>query len=91
MCNQQRIVRFFGRVQGVGFRYTACRVAGGYDVVGYVRNLSDGSVECIAEGEISEIDSFLGELSDSMSGHIRSQKSQKAPFSGRFKTFTVAF
>jgi acylphosphatase len=45
MDKQQRTVRFSGMVQGVGFRYTACRIAGRYDVTGYVKNLHDGSVE----------------------------------------------
>ena len=62
MAKQQRLVHFFGTVQGVGFRYTACRVAAGYEVGGYVRNLADGSVECLAEGDPAEIDGFLAEL-----------------------------
>ena len=34
-------VIFRGRVQGVGFRYTARRIAARYDVTGFVRNLPD--------------------------------------------------
>jgi acylphosphatase len=87
--NQQRIVRFFGDVQGVGFRYTACRTAAGHDVTGYVRNDPDGSVECVVEGEPGEIDAFVAELSERMSGFIRRTNQQTAPASGRFSTFGV--
>ena len=40
-----------GRVQGVGFRYHVTQHAREKDITGYVRNLWDGSVEVVAEGE----------------------------------------
>ena len=40
-------VFYSGRVQGVGFRYTAREIACGYELTGYVRNLDDGRVELI--------------------------------------------
>ncbi|MFM8807561.1 MAG: acylphosphatase, partial [Chthoniobacterales bacterium] len=58
-------VFYEGRVQGVGFRYTARRVAAGFDVSGYVRNLSDGRVELLASGEPDEVDGFLASLRES--------------------------
>ena len=88
---EQRIIRFFGRVQGVGFRYTACRTARDYAVGGYVRNMPDGSVECVVEGDKSEIDSFVEALSRRMADYVDRKTEQSAPASGRFRTFDVRF
>ena len=64
-------VFYEGRVQGVGFRYTTRRVAAGFDVAGYVRNLADGRVELVASGEDEEVNDFLTALRDSeLAGHI---------------------
>ncbi|SVA98172.1 uncharacterized protein METZ01_LOCUS151026, partial [marine metagenome] len=48
-------VYYSGRVQGVGFRYTVKSLVPGYDVLGIIRNLPDGRVELIAEGEQTEL------------------------------------
>jgi len=91
MADEQRQVRFYGRVQGVGFRYTAYRLAGGHDVTGYVKNLPDGSVECVVEGEPAEIDAFVAALSERMRGYIRRQTQQAAPCTGGYAAFDVRF
>ncbi len=91
MAKEQRIVRFTGHVQGVGFRYTTCRVAGGHDVTGWVRNVPDGSVECVVEGEASEIDAFLTDLREQMSSYIRGSSQQRAPCTGQFSSFGVKY
>ena len=67
-------VFYEGRVQGVGFRYTARRVASGFDVAGFVRNLPDGRVELVASGEPAEVDDFLAAMRDSeLAGHIENE------------------
>ena len=50
---------FYGRVQGVGFRYRAESAANSYSVGGWVRNLSDGTVEMEAEGYEESIDKMI--------------------------------
>jgi acylphosphatase len=91
MAKQQRIVTYRGNVQGVGFRYTACRVAGNYDLTGYVRNLPDGGVEILAEGDIAQIDLFLADVTQRFSGFIRTQTQQTAPYGGSFESFGVRY
>src|SRR5262245_23709703 len=63
-------VHYSGRVQGVGFRYAAARLAGDFDVAGFVRNLPDGRVELAAEGEANEVQKFLDALARQMAGYI---------------------
>ena len=49
MADVARLITFCGRVQGVGFRFTAQRIACRYGIRGYVRNLPDGNVEMLAQ------------------------------------------
>jgi acylphosphatase len=67
-------VTYSGTVQGVGFRYTARQIARGYAVAGYVRNLPDGTVELVAEGEPGEVERFLGAVTSRMADCIRDRK-----------------
>ncbi len=53
---------FAGRVQGVGFRRFVKNKAYEYGIKGYVRNLPDGTVEVMAEGEEKVLKSFFEEI-----------------------------
>lgn len=67
-------VFYSGRVQGVGFRYNAKSVAAGFEVTGSVRNLDDGRVELIAEGNREELEAFRAAIRDSgLAGFIRNE------------------
>ena len=84
-------VVFSGTVQGVGFRYTARRAAGGFTVTGWVRNLHDRTVELEAQGERSEVEACLEGLRSRMRGYIRGEKlSWIPPFDGE-TGFVVRF
>ena len=61
-----------GRVQGVGFRYTAEAIAHRLGLTGWVKNLPDGRVEIVCEGSKEKIDSLLSEIQQSQLGrHIQ--------------------
>jgi acylphosphatase len=51
-----------GQVQGVGYRFFAQRAAARHQVVGYVRNLDDGSVEALVEGPAVNVEAFKHDL-----------------------------
>ncbi len=52
-------VFYEGNVQGVGFRWSVQHIAKGFDVTGWVRNLSNGHVELQVSGEEDEVRAFL--------------------------------
>ena len=66
-------VYYTGRVQGVGFRYAVKRIATGFEVTGWVRNLDDGRVELQASAsDPDELEAFLQAVQDSsLGGNIR--------------------
>jgi len=87
--HQRRIVYYTGRVQGVGFRYTTQRIAGRFDVVGFVRNLADGRVELVAEGERHELAVFLDEIRERLGQYIRDERIDTQPATGEFAAFAI--
>jgi acylphosphatase len=85
-------VFYEGRVQGVGFRYTARRVAAGYDVAGYVRNLPDGRVELVASGDDEEVDGFLQGVRESeLAGHMATEEVGKIGKPAGLRGFEIRF
>ncbi len=85
-------VYYTGRVQGVGFRYTAEALAHKAGVVGFVKNLPDRRVEVVCESTQEKIDLFLNEIQQSDLGkHIlKTDRSWEEP-SGNYTDFTVEF
>jgi acylphosphatase len=51
-----------GDVQGVGYRFFAQRAAARHQVIGYVRNCPDGTVEAVAEGAVTDVEEFKKDL-----------------------------
>ncbi len=85
-------VIYSGRVQGVGFRYTAEKMALDLGLVGWVKNLPNGSVEIIVEGAKSELETFLSEIQASSVGrHIQKTDCKWLKPTQEFHDFTVEF
>ena len=82
---------FSGRVQGVGFRYTTRQAASSFAVTGFVRNLSDGRVELVAEGERDEIEDLLARIRREMSGYISDAEAHWAQATDEFDSFGIRF
>ncbi|MCQ5361993.1 MAG: acylphosphatase [Candidatus Methanomethylicia archaeon] len=61
MLSRARIT-IYGVVQGVGFRYFTLRIARKLGLVGYVQNLTNGSVEIMVEGEKRTILKLIEEV-----------------------------
>jgi acylphosphatase len=81
-----------GEVQGVGFRYSAKRHAVSIGVTGWVRNLSDGRVEILAEGENSQLADMLAWLHHGpRSAHVNSvEHDELSTEPKQFSRFSIA-
>lgn len=89
MAERVRVV-FSGAVQGVGFRYTARDAARRVGVTGWVRNLSDGSVETMCEGERECLVRFLAAIRQGpMRDNIRDMATSWSEATGEFARFEI--
>lgn len=79
-----------GRVQGVCFRYYARERAEELGLHGWVRNMSDGRVETVAEGERDNVDSYLEWCrTGPPSAIVRHVSAADEPANGEFASFEV--
>lgn len=82
----------FGRVQLVMYRDFAERKARGLGVVGTVRNLSDGSVEVIAEGTEESLRAYIEKLKKGpLLSRVDEVKVEWRTPLGKFKDFVILF
>ena len=85
-------VCFSGMVQGVGFRFTVRRIAGQYEVTGFVKNLPNGDVEVVTEGDREVVESFINDIySSSLSNYIRNMEKDSSPATGEYSGFNIEF
>ena len=82
---------FTGQVQGVGFRFTAHRMAGRHQLTGYVRNVSDGSVEMLAQGSAEDIDGCVTDIRESLPGYVREVTVNEVPIDPNRTDFRITF
>ncbi len=80
---------FAGRVQGVGFRYSARQIAQGFTVTGQVRNLPDGRVHLVAEGQETEVREFLREIQAQMQQYIKETTTETLTGPAQFRDFHI--
>ena len=79
-----------GDVQGVGYRFFAMRAAARHQVKGTVKNLLDGKVEVIAEGDRDAMDEFKQDLATGPIFAIVSSLDEiDLPVTGRYVEFRI--
>ncbi len=87
-----RLIRIHGKVQGVGYRFFATRVARRLGLKGSIQNLRDGTVEAMVEGEKEKIDEWIEDLKEGPRyaevDHIEQETKE---FTGRLGDFDVKF
>jgi acylphosphatase len=84
-----KFIVFSGDVQGIGFRYTAHRVAGRYSLTGYVRNTPDGSVELLLQGHPDDISAYIADIKETFSRYIRNVDIEDTPFNPEYDSFMI--
>ncbi|HAU5067132.1 TPA: acylphosphatase [Citrobacter amalonaticus] len=83
----------YGRVQGVGFRYTTQQEARRLSLTGYARNRDDGSVEVVASGEAEQVDKLLKWLKEGGPRSARVDRVLSEPHRPReaFTSFSIRY
>lgn len=79
-----------GEVQGVGYRFFAQRAAARHQIVGYVRNCPDGSVEALAEGPATNVEAFKHDLATGPQWSVVRQVEEiSLDPTGRYSSFRI--
>ena len=81
---------FYGRVQAVGFRYTACHAAERYRLTGWVRNDYDGSVTMELQGSEGQIDQVILAIERGTYIHIENMDCRSVPLVPEEREFRVS-
>jgi len=89
--NKRLHAYYSGSVQGVGFRFTAERLALGLGLTGWVRNLRDGRVEVLCEGPESALKEFSEKVNNIFKEYIRDNDIEWSEAMGEFDGFDIRF
>lgn len=84
-------VIFSGHVQGVGFRFTVHRIAGRHRLAGFVRNLSDGTVEMLAQGTSEDIEECVQDIKEAMASYLSETAIDEVPLNPKYTDFRITF
>jgi acylphosphatase len=92
MAKKRLYLKIFGDVQGVNFRYYSREKANELDLVGWIKNASDGTVECEVLGEEEALKKFLEWARKGPSwAAVRKVEEQWGEYNGQFKSFEIRF
>lgn len=92
MVKKRVHVYYSGMVHGVGFRFTAEHIAHQLGVSGWVKNLPDGRVELLSEGEEKALKEFLGKIRNGpLKDYIQDVDISWSEPTGEFKDFDIRF
>jgi acylphosphatase len=92
MAQRTVLVRYFGRVQGVGFRATTRALAQAFQLKGWVKNEPGGSVQLIVTAEEAEIEAFLKAIRSSrLGGYIDREEEESSVNVGELKGFDIQY
>ena len=90
MKKQVRAI-YSGRVQGIGFRFTAEDLAREKKVCGWVKNLRDGRVEIVAEAEEEALKDYLAQIYETFSRYVKDVEINWSAATDEFSDFRVEF
>jgi len=89
MALERRRILYSGTVQGVGFRWSALAALKGLPISGYVRNLPDGRVELVLEGEPSDNDDAAILVRAALARYIRGEAQEAGVATGEFRGLEI--
>lgn len=84
------LIKIYGHVQGVGFRYFTYKIAKRMGINGYVRNAEDGSVEIHAQGSENILREFVNQVSRGPISAIVTNVEYKEVSEENFQNFQIA-
>ena len=84
-------VYYKGSVQGVGFRFTVERIASRLKLTGWVKNMPDGGVELVAEGDKDPLCELLEDVKESMRSYITKDVVLWQEYKGEYRDFDIRF
>ena len=89
MSTVRKRIKFYGRVQGVGFRYRAEKSASLYDIYGWIKNNDNGTVEMEAQGKEENIDKIIDLIKKGNFIEVNAMEEKKIPLRDDEYGFTI--
>jgi acylphosphatase len=82
---------YTGRVQGVGFRFTAERIARRYELFGFVKNLPTGQVEMVIQGHPDDVKDCLRDISETFGSGISDAACRDIAVNDQYNSFAITY